>query len=227
MPQPSKGLHFLNRPGLRDLVVNAIINAIASGELRTGERLLESDLAQKMGISRAPIREALLILQNTGIVTYIPRKGCCVAAITKEDVEEIYNLRAAVEGLAARIVAKIATEQEIARLEGLLIEIEKATTWWDKVDRDVELHRAICRLSGCKRLNRMWENMAVETRIMIANCRAHRLPETVDLRIHRRIVEALKSREPELAARSIEEHHEAAKSLFLKVIDEISRDTCE
>ena len=222
MLQPSRGLWNVSKPGLRDLAVNALIDAVASGELKTGERLLESDLAHKMGISRAPIREALLILQNTGIVTYVPRKGCCVAPITRQDVEEICSLRTALEGLAARIVARAATEGELAGLEEILEDIEKANTWQEKVERDVELHRAICRLSGHKRLNRMWDNMAIETRIMIANFRAHRLSETVDIAVHRGIVDALKSRDSELAVRRIEEHHEAAKSLFLKVVKEMS-----
>lgn len=219
MPEAlDKVLGPLIRPELRDMVMTSIINAIAAGYIRPGELLLEGELAQSLNVSRSPIREALSALHNAGIVNHIPRKGWCVAPITGKDVEEICSLRAVVESLAAKVITTTISEEQIAELEILVQEMENATTWREKVEKDFEFHGTICKLSNYKRLNKIWEVMAVETRMMIACCKAHGLPETIYVGVHREILDALRTRDPDLVVQKVNEHHQAARKLFLEVL---------
>ena len=87
---------------LRDVVFNTLRQAILRGELKPGERLMEIQLANKLGVSRTPIREAIRKLELEGLVSIIPNKGAYVTGITRKDVEDIYAIRSLLEGLCAR-----------------------------------------------------------------------------------------------------------------------------
>ena len=102
---------------LRDVVFNTLRQAILKGELEPGERLMEIQLADRLGVSRTPIREAIRKLELEGLVSIIPNKGAYVTGITRKDVEDIYAIRSLLEGLCARWATAHITEKQLDALE--------------------------------------------------------------------------------------------------------------
>ena len=102
---------------LRDVVFNTLRDAILKGELEPGERLMEIQLAERLGVSRTPIREAIRKLELEGLVSIIPNKGAYVTGITRKDVEDIYAIRSLLEGLCARWATAHITEKQLDALE--------------------------------------------------------------------------------------------------------------
>ena len=102
---------------LRDVVFQTLRQAILRGELKPGERLMEIHLAQKLGVSRTPVREAIRKLELEGLVSIIPNKGAYVTGITRKDVEDIYAIRSLLEGLCARWATAHITEKQLDALE--------------------------------------------------------------------------------------------------------------
>ena len=92
---------------LRDIVFQTLRNAIITGELQPGERLMETQLGEKLGVSRTPIREAIRKLELEGLVVMVPRKGAQVAQFTEKDIQDVLEVRAALEALAVQNIAML------------------------------------------------------------------------------------------------------------------------
>ena len=105
---------------LRDVVFNTLRQAILRGELKPGERLMEIQLANKLGVSRTPIREAIRKLELEGLVLMIPRKGAEVAEITEKSLRDVLEVRRALEELAVELVCEKITDEQIQDLNELL-----------------------------------------------------------------------------------------------------------
>lgn len=103
-------------PGLREQVAERLRMAIAAGKFPAGTRLIERELCEMMGVSRTSLREALRELQADGLITLQPNKGLSVSVITEQTARSIYEVRAMLEGLAARLFARNASEQQIEEL---------------------------------------------------------------------------------------------------------------
>lgn len=103
-------------PGLREQVVERLRLAIATGHFPAGARLVERDLCEMLGVSRTSLREALRVLQTDGLVTSQPNKGLTVTVVSRKSARDIYEIRAMLEGLAARLFARNATDGQIAAL---------------------------------------------------------------------------------------------------------------
>lgn len=101
---------------LRDVVFNTLRQAILKGELKPGERLMEIALAQKLGVSRTPIREAMRKLELEGLVVMIPRRGAQVANITEKDLNDVLEVRIALENMATEKACTRMTEEEMGKL---------------------------------------------------------------------------------------------------------------
>lgn len=106
--------------GAHHEVINALRERIVGGELPPGARLVERTLAQELGVSRIPVREALNVLRGEGFVTAYPRRGMVVRALSDEDIEELFEVREALEVLVARCAAARATDAELDRLANVL-----------------------------------------------------------------------------------------------------------
>lgn len=119
-------------PTLVDQLVNKLSVAIIEGHFKSGERLIEADIQKKFKVSRTPIREAMRALEQIGLVTRIPRKGCIVRHITRRYIEESFPIRAALEELAARLAAKHITPEDIKKFAEILAEMEDAALLDDK-----------------------------------------------------------------------------------------------
>ncbi len=126
----------MKRSSLDDGVYDALLAKIVLRELRPGERIVEAELAEELGVSRTPVRAALRTLIAQGLVQKRPNRGCIVAKHDLEDIFHMYELREALEGMAARLMARHANEAEVTLLRNLAF-----------AQRDVEFHRAV--LAGC------------------------------------------------------------------------------
>ena len=112
---------------LRDVVFNTLREAILKGELKPGERLMELQLAAKLGVSRTPIREAIRMLEQEGLAVTIPRKGAEVAKMTEKDMEDVLQIREALDELAAKIACEQISEEQLEELVATMHEFEEST----------------------------------------------------------------------------------------------------
>jgi len=118
---------------LREIVAERIRAMIIEGALRPGERLIEGHIAERLGVSRNPVREAIRSLEATGLIEVIPRKGAHVSKIDLEEVRQIQELRFAIESLAAELAAKRRTDDDLLRLTECIEKGLAATKSGDKV----------------------------------------------------------------------------------------------
>lgn len=148
---------------LRDVVFKTLRQAILTGELKPGERLMEIHLANRLGVSRTPIREAIRMLELEGLVTMIPRKGAEVSRISKQDISDVLEVRASLDALAVRLCCERITEEEIQKLEEAVKSFSEAVDSGDLTavaQADVDYHDIIVNASKNKRLIQMVFNLA-------------------------------------------------------------------
>lgn len=148
---------------LRDVVFNTLRQAILTGELKPGERLMEIHLANKLGVSRTPIREAIRKLELEGLVTMIPRRGAEVAQITEKSMNDVLEVRRALDALCAELACERITEEETEQLHRACEVFEAAVKTRDlkKIARaDVQLHDIIVQATGNQRLVQLVNNLS-------------------------------------------------------------------
>ncbi|MBQ7954549.1 MAG: GntR family transcriptional regulator [Lachnospiraceae bacterium] len=148
---------------LRDVVFNTLRQAILTGELKPGERLMEIHLANRLGVSRTPIREAIRKLELEGLVIMIPRRGAEVAKITEKSLQDVLEVRRALDALSVELACERISEEELIQLKNACDEFEKATHTKDpkKIAKaDVELHDIIVKATGNSRLVQMVNNLS-------------------------------------------------------------------
>ena len=147
---------------LRDVVFNTLREAILKGELKPGERLMELQLAAKLGVSRTPIREAIRMLEQEGLAVTIPRKGAEVAKMTEKDMEDVLQIREALDELAAKIACEQISEEQLEELVATMHEFEESTKT-DNVKKiaeaDVKFHDIIDQSTGNPKLVNMLNNL--------------------------------------------------------------------
>ena len=138
---------------LRDVVFNTLRQAILRGELKPGERLMEIQLANKLGVSRTPIREAIRKLELEGLVLMIPRKGAEVAEITEKNMRDVLEVRKALEELAVQLACDKITKEEIE-------EMKKAAEDFKKIaEADVRFHDIIYMATDNQKLIQLLNNL--------------------------------------------------------------------
>lgn len=147
---------------LRDVVFNTLREAILKGELKPGERLMELQLASKLGVSRTPIREAIRMLEQEGLAVTIPRKGAEVAKMTEKDMEDVLQIRDALDELAASIACEQITPEEMDELRRTMREFEEYTKTADLkriAEADVRFHDIIYKATRNPKLENMLNNL--------------------------------------------------------------------
>ncbi|MEW6262443.1 MAG: GntR family transcriptional regulator [Thermodesulfobacteriota bacterium] len=143
---------------LRDQVAATLRQAILKKELKPGQPLIQEELAKELNISRMPVREALMLLQNEGLIVNSPHKGAVVARFTREDIREIYQIRRLLEGYATTLAARNMTPADLAELDQLMDEMGRCLESTDHqgyAGFDQRFHQVIFRCSGNKRLVKM------------------------------------------------------------------------
>lgn len=200
----------LSRVVLSEQVKEFIIQAIMNGELKPGERVVESSLARRLGVSQAPVREAIRELALLGFLETEPYKGTSVRSFTPEGLYEVYTIRAALESLAARLAARRMTDGDVQNLQRILDEMIEAgkKREADRMIRlDNEFHETIIRISGNKLLYQLWQTLRfgywtiVTTRISTFNL------EELAAR-HGQLLQAIETRDPDKASRAMQRHIE-------------------
>lgn len=188
---------------LRDVVFNTIREAILKGDFAPGERLMEKQLADKMGVSRTPIREAIRKLELEGLVIMIPRKGAEVASITKKDISDVLEIRAALESLAVRLACKRMSEQDLQELENVCKDFQAATGANDVnriIELDVKFHDLLFRCSYNDKLIQMLNNL-IEQIYRFRVEYIYKMNDYSELaKEHQQIVQSLRDKKPEQAS---------------------------
>ena len=147
---------------LRDVVFNTLREAILKGDLKPGERLMELQLAAKLGVSRTPIREAIRMLEQEGLAVTTPRKGAEVAKMTLKDMEDVLEIRDALDELAVRIACQKITDEQLKQLEDVKELFEKNTQTNNVkniAEADVSFHDVIYEATGNPKLVTLLNNL--------------------------------------------------------------------
>jgi DNA-binding GntR family transcriptional regulator len=203
------------RRNLAEEITARLRQAIVAGRLQPGAPLAEPVLAGQFGASRAPIREALIALERDGLVEFNDRSRTRVRPLAVTDFQEICSMRMALESMAARIAAAKWNEENTRAVEENIRHQEHAVTLGELSHLDVEMHEYVVRLAGHRRLLTAWRGIRWQFEMCLAY--THRLQQKLDFeprRItvdsHRRLLGALASGKPELAARTMASHIEGS-----------------
>ncbi|MEW9078887.1 GntR family transcriptional regulator [Terrisporobacter glycolicus] len=212
-------LNLDNYKPLRDVVFENLRTAILEGNLKAGQRLMEVQLAEQLGVSRTPIREAIRKLELEGLVVMLPRKGAYVANMSFKDLIDVLEIRASLEGLAASLASERLRDEDIVELERVAKEFEKSVRETDidnVLKKDVEFHEKIFLMANNKKLyhliTSLWEQVHRFRVTYVSNYEASL--SLVDE--HNRILEAIKSGDSELAKKYATEHIELAEQFFME-----------
>jgi DNA-binding GntR family transcriptional regulator len=195
------GGNGINRLVLSDQVKQFILDGIGSGVFTPGERLVESQLARQLGISQAPVREAIRDLVSIGFLEREPHKGAVVRLLTDEDMREIYTVRGPLDALAAELAAPRIKEEHLnslIKIKDLMIERAHAEDFISAARLDWQFHMLIVNVSGNKLLRRIYDNLQLGQYILITMRRSAQSLEDLTSR-HQTIIDALKTRDPQVA----------------------------
>lgn len=194
---------------LRDVVFNTLRQAILTGELKPGERLMEIHLADRLGVSRTPIREAIRKLELEGLVVMIPRKGAQVARITEKNLKDVLEVRRALDMLAVRLACDRMddeTKKELRRTCDEFAAVIRNNNTKDITEADVRFHDVILKSTGNDRLIQLVNNLAEQMY-------RYRLEYIKDSAYHNRLVkeheaiyDAIINNEKEKAAEAVVVH---------------------
>ncbi|HPF43487.1 MAG TPA: GntR family transcriptional regulator [Syntrophomonadaceae bacterium] len=204
---------------LRDLVLEALREAILNGTLKPRERLMEIQLAEELGVSRTPVREALRKLELEGFIVMVPRKGAYVADLSIKDIADVFEIRIALEGLAAALAAERITDEELEAMERHLVEKAEAIKKNDMVklvEVDTKFHEALYGASRNDRLITIINNLREQIQRFRTSSLAMPGRMQQSLEEHRSIVEAIQSRDIALARQTAQEHIENAESWMIE-----------
>ena len=210
----------LDRSTLRERALVALRSAILSGQYRPGDHLGEVELAGHLGVSRGTVREALRHLQEDGLVTPGTRGMLRVNGLTPGEVRELFQVRAALEGLAVREL--IASPRREAAVEALRAALERMIDEEPdpaaRMDADLAFHRELCRLAGNSMLLEAWQRLEGRMRVAILNGVTWQSPMMARDR-HAPIVEAIERADAAEAVRIVEEHMTAAAEHYARPRD--------
>ena len=206
----------LLRSSLRERIKDVMLQRILEGVYPPGSRLVETRIAQELGVSQASIREALRDLEHIGCVVYEPYRGCSVRSISMAELLEAFPVRAALETLAARLAAVRMGDDALGELRALLGAMQVAAAAGDTHEQsqaDAAFHAAIVRGAGNATLERQWSFLEPYLRTYVTVSRAGTdLAHLADS--HRPVLEALAARDPEAAAAALHAHLMDAASVL-------------
>ena len=229
---PLNGLKPVKSRTLRHEVTDSLRKAIASGLLEPGQRLMEVDLAQELGVSRLPVREAIRNLEHEGLLVSIPHRGTFVVEVTESDIREMFSLREALEALAARLVAERANQEEVQSLQRLVDAMGVASgrrNYADLFAIDTTFHTQLCSMTGHMRLLKHWQlvygqwqtldSLMNEVPVLNALPIDHPVISTLDhfSDMHQGLVDAIEAHDPDLAEAMMRKHMVEAEQSTLAI----------
>lgn len=194
---------------LRDVVFHTLRQAILRGNLKPGERLMEIQLAQKLGVSRTPIREAIRKLELEGLVLTIPRRGAEVAEITEKNMQDVLEVRKSLEALAIQLACERMTATDIEELKKKNIEFQASLSTKDVTkiaEADVQFHDVIFAATDNQRLIQLLNNLREQMyRFRVEHLKNEDwYPQLIEE--HGKIIKYLETRQKEKAMEIINRH---------------------
>jgi len=222
-PDQGLGAAFssISMPDLVGVVEAQLRQAILSGRIGPGERIVEAELARQMAVSRAPVREAARRLESLGLLVSRPRHGFTVRDITLTQVNDLYQVRRTLELMAAELACQAASDAELAALMDQVDAMVSRTPQMDQAERvvtDLAFHQQICALSGNAYLLRLFSNMNTEVRLFLALSEDSYGDPASLAETHRPIVSALLRRDAPAVRQALGHHLDDAllhvRSLF-------------
>ncbi len=207
------------RQTLTERIADRLSRLIVNGELAPGTRLVETELATQLHVSRAPIREAIKELEPLGLVTKRSRRGTRVIELSARDVKEIYEVKTMLDGLAARLAAERITDNELTRLQALHQRMQQLVTLGDRdgyARTSREFHEAIIEAGGNGRLIRMYAAMSRQiwwlgTMVMTRSDRSE-----TSMREHADLLDGLVARDGKRAQEAAENHARRGGEFFFE-----------
>lgn len=195
---------------LREVVFNNLRDAILNGQLHPGERLLENQLAEKLGVSRTPVREALRMLEQENLVALVPRKGAQVLDLSADDIRSVLEIRQALEVVAIRHACQDGmSEEDIALLKELNGRFERAfeeKNYEEVAQSDEMFHDVIFRAANNRRLELIVSNMRAQVyRYRMAYLKVFET-RTAVVNHHQNIVRAIETHDEALGVKTMTDH---------------------
>ena len=193
---------------LRERIKDVILQRIVSGEYPPGSRLVETRIAQELGVSQAPVREALRDLEQLGCIVHEPFRGCSVRAFSADELLEAFPVRAALEALAARLAAERIAEGELLQLAELLDTMRAAARRGDahgQSQANASFHATIVRAARNATLERQWQLLEPFSRTYLTVSQPGLDLLALSER-HIPILDALRARDPDAAAAAMHQH---------------------
>ncbi|MEN9061530.1 MULTISPECIES: GntR family transcriptional regulator [Ponticoccus] len=199
-------------------VYQQLLEEIRAGTLLPGDRLREIDLATRLGVSRTPVREAIRQLETDGLVTHIPRTGASLRRLDYPEVMELYEMRAVLEGTAARLAARAASEVEIEELEALNDRLTAATSGTEAARLNRLFHATLLDTAKNRFLAKSMTSLHKAMMILgPTTLTESERAENADAE-HRRVLEALKARDGAAAEATMRAHIEAAQRVRIRAL---------
>ena len=206
---------------LRDVVCHTLRRGIMQGDLKPGERLMEIKLANRLGVSRTPIREAIRMLELEGLVVMIPRKGAQVAEITEKDLKDVLEVRMGLEELAVKFACQRITEEQLDNLYHASRKFEEAVKREDLTElaqADVDFHDLIYKATGNERLVQLLNNIREQMyRYRVEYLKDEEIRGSL-VQEHDTLLEKLSQRDLEGAKQVTQSHIERQQAYILETI---------
>jgi DNA-binding GntR family transcriptional regulator len=206
------------RTTLRERIAEGIRNAIVNGTIPAGSRVAEPDLAERFGISRTPVREALRQLESEGFIIVVPRKGAIVASLSAKDISDFYDLKMVLEGYAARLATRALTDADIDRMAEVndsMLAAALNQEWRKAIELHNEFHEIFVAASGNDRLAAIDRNLVMQFQRFRLILAMHGSIEG-SARQHREIIAAFRDRDAELAESLVRKNAAYGKKRLLK-----------
>lgn len=209
----------------QDLLVSTIVedisNAIVYGKLQPGDQLVEERLAAEFGVSRVPIREALLRLEALGLIEKKPYRKAFVSKLEQREIAELYNVRLVLEGIAVRLLAEKPDSPDLDTLDKIIERMRQAALAEDRsgvLVHDADFHDALIAASGNELLANIWSMVSIKMRrfLFLKRRHTHRSAAEV-LAVHEAILQAIRSGDPDQAEAAIASHLKRVEERFSKV----------
>ncbi|MDD3278850.1 MAG: GntR family transcriptional regulator [Lachnospiraceae bacterium] len=211
---------------LRDVVFHTLRDAILHGDLKPGERLMEIKLANRLGVSRTPIREAIRMLELEGLVIMVPRKGAQVAQITEKDLKDVLEVRMGLEELAVKFACERITESQLSELKRAAAEFARAVQEAKDEDithlaeKDVRFHELIYKATDNQRLIQLINNLREQMyRYRIEYLKDAEIRDSL-VEEHNAICQALKERDFDSACQKTVEHISRQQNTIIQMMQQ-------
>ena len=202
---------------LVEQVRDQVQDAITNGTFQPGDRIVESDVAATLGVSRGPVREAARLLEQKGLVVSIPRRGFFVREFSRTQIEDLYELREWIQVAAVRCAVDRATDTDLAQLRRkhqALVRAAREQKYAELVEDIVDYHRMLCTLSGNAKLMRVFDDIAIEVSQILSVLGVGDVAPPVEVDIS--LIEAVEARQPDRAAEEMRRYVRAAREEVLE-----------